>query len=225
MGLISPAQMMVWVMRGIAMLLAIPVHEAAHAFVSDKLGDPTAKNMGRLSLNPMAHFDLLGALCMIFVGVGWAKPVPVYPYRYKNPKAGMAISAAAGPVSNLLLAFITVILYKLVYYFTPDTMVWGLLLNFLMVLASVNVSLAVFNLLPVPPFDGSRIALVLLPRRLYFKVMQYERYIFMVMFVLLMLGVFDLPLALLNNAMWDLLDKATFFIDKAVMAAAYGVAV
>ncbi len=218
MGLISPAQMLVWVLRGIAMLLAIPVHEAAHALVSAKLGDPTAKNMGRLSLNPMAHFDLLGAICMIFVGVGWAKPVPVYPSRYKKPKLGMAVSAAAGPVSNLLLAFISMILYKLLYYYTPDTMVWGLLVQFMYIMISVNVALAVFNLLPIPPFDGSRIILLFLPRRLYFKIMQYERYIFAGMFILLMFGVLDAPLHSLNYFMWNVLDHATGFIDHIVMA-------
>lgn len=220
MGLISPSQMLVWIMRGIAMLLAIPLHEAAHALISAKLGDPTAKNMGRLTLNPMAHFDLLGAICMIFVGIGWAKPVPIYPYRYKNPKVGMAVSAAAGPISNFLMAYLATIIYKVLYYYTPDTMLWGFVIQFLYVLIAVNVSLAVFNLLPVPPFDGSRIAMVLLPQKTYFRVMQYERYIFMGMFVLLMLGVFNLPLSLLNNGVWHLLDKATFFIDKMVYAAA-----
>ena len=224
MGLISPAQLLVWVMRGLAMLLAIPVHESAHAWASDKLGDPTARNMGRLSLNPMAHFDLLGAVCMIVAGIGWAKPVPVYPQRYKNPKLGMALSAAAGPLSNLLLAFLSIILYKLVYYFVPATVVANLLLEFLYYMVAVNVSLAVFNLLPIPPFDGSRILLLVLPRRIYFRVMQYERQIFIGVFLLLMLGVFDLPLYWLNSGMWGLLNQATGFIDRVVYLAA-GVAV
>ena len=220
MGLMNPVQLMVWVLRGVAMLLAIPLHEAAHAWVSDKLGDSTAKAMGRLTLNPLAHFEPLGALCMIFAGIGWAKPVPVYPQRYKNPKLGMAISAAAGPLSNLLAAYFVTILYKLAYFYTPDTIVFDLLLSFLRILILINVNLAVFNLLPIPPFDGSRIATVFLPRKLYFQIMQYERYIFIGMFLLLMLGVFDVPLSLMNNWMLNLLNQGTAFVDHMV----YGVA-
>lgn len=106
MGLLSTTQILSYLARALVMLIVIPVHEAAHAFVSAKLGDTTAKDAGRLTLNPLAHFDPIGALCMIVAGFGWAKPVGVNPARFKNPKAGMAISAAAGPVSNLLLAFV-----------------------------------------------------------------------------------------------------------------------
>ena len=175
----------------------------------------------------MAHFDLLGALCMIFTGIGWAKPVPTYASRFKNPKAGMALTAAAGPVANLLVAFVSgllykmsVLLYKILYYTLPASAAINFLLLFLEYMASINTMLAVFNLLPVPPFDGSRIVTVFLPQRTYFKLMQYERYIFIAVFLLLFLGFLDGPLYLLNNAVWDFLMWATSFVDKAVFALA-----
>lgn len=226
MGLMDKRTLLVWLLRALVMLVAIPVHEAAHALVSAKLGDTTAKDRGRLTLNPMAHFDLLGALCMIFTGIGWAKPVPTYASRFKNPKGGMALTAAAGPVANLLVAFVSVLLYKMVllykilYYTLPASAAINFLLLFLEYMASINTMLAVFNLLPVPPFDGSRIVTVFLPQRTYFKLMQYERYIFIAVFLLLFLGFLDGPLYLLNNAVWDFLMWATSFVDKAVFALA-----
>lgn len=201
------------------MLIAIPVHEAAHALMSAKLGDTTAKDMGRLTLNPMAHFDLMGAVCMIFVGIGWAKPVPTYPSRFKNPKVGMAISAAAGPASNLLLAYCSVLLYKVLYFVTPDTQAWGFVLLFVQYLALININLAVFNLLPVPPFDGSRMFTVFLPQRTYFKLMQYERYIFIGVFLLLMTGVLSPVLSFLNSIVWNFMWWATSFVELAVRMA------
>ena len=117
-GLLSPYQVLEYLLRAVVVLIAIPFHEAAHALVSSWLGDDTAKRAGRLSLNPIRHFDPLGALCMLLGGVGWAKPVGVNPWKYKNPKVGMAISAAAGPLSNLLLAWVSMILYKVLFYST-----------------------------------------------------------------------------------------------------------
>ena len=220
MGLMDKRTLLVWLLRALVMLVAIPVHEAAHALVSAKLGDTTAKDRGRLTLNPMAHFDLLGALCMIFTGIGWAKPVPTYASRFKNPKAGMALTAAAGPAANLLVAFVAVLLYKILYYTLPASAAINFLLLFLEYMASINTMLAVFNLLPVPPFDGSRIVTVFLPRHTYFKLMQYERYIFIAVFLLLFLGFLDGPLYRLNSLVWDGLMWATSFVDKAVFALA-----
>ena len=111
-GLLSPAVILQYLLRAIVVLIAIPFHESAHALASHLLGDDTAVRAGRLSLNPMRHFDPLGALCMLVGGVGWAKPVSINPYNYKNPKVGMALSAAAGPASNFLLAWVLMILYK-----------------------------------------------------------------------------------------------------------------
>lgn len=219
MGLIDKRTLLVWLLRALVMLVAIPVHEAAHALVSAKLGDTTAKDMGRLTLNPLAHFDPLGALCMIFTGIGWAKPVPTYASRFKNPKAGMALTAA-GPLANLVVAFVAVLLYKILYYTLPAGAAVNFVLLFLEYMASINTMLAVFNLLPVPPFDGSRIVTVFLPQRTYFRLMQYERYIFIAVFLLLFLGFLDGPLYLLNNFVWDGLMWATSFVDRAVFALA-----
>ena len=195
------------------MLTAIPVHEAAHAWASDKLGDPTAKNYGRLSLNPIRHFDPIGALCMIFVGFGWAKPVPIGANRFRNPKMGMALSAAAGPASNIVFAFVCMIVYKLIYYFAPYNIVVVFIYQVVSTMVSINVVLAVFNLLPVPPLDGSRIFSIFLPEKIYFGIMRYERYIMFALFGLLWVGVLNRPLAVLTNAMWSFLVWATGFVD------------
>ncbi len=202
----------VYLVRAVAMLLIIPVHEAAHAFVSYKLGDPTAKNYGRLTLNPLAHFDPFGALAMILAGIGWAKPVPTDVRRFRHPKRDMAISAAAGPISNLLMAYLGMILYKLAYYRLPVNS-GQLVMLFLSIFISLNISLAVFNLLPIPPFDGSRIFLAFLPTRLYFKAMQYERYIMMAVLLLVLIGALDTPLYYLNQGAQRVLWAATGYIE------------
>ena len=202
----------VYLVRAVAMLLIIPVHEAAHAFVSYKLGDPTAKNYGRLTLNPLTHFDPFGALAMILAGIGWAKPVPTDVRRFRHPKRDMAISAAAGPVSNLLMAYLGMILYKLAYYRMLVNS-GQLVMLFLSIFISLNISLAVFNLLPIPPFDGSRIFLAFLPTRLYFKAMQYERYIMMAVLLLVLIGALDTPLYYLNQGAQRVLWAATGYIE------------
>lgn len=212
-GLLSTAQILQYVLRAIVVLIAIPFHESAHALASLLLGDDSAARAGRLSMNPLHHFDPLGALCMLVGGVGWAKPVSVDPRRYKNPKLGMALSAAAGPAANLLLAWVSMVVYRLCVRLgvCDSRMIWP---TFLVYMISMNVSLAVFNLLPVPPFDGSRIALLFLPQRLYFKAMRYERYIMAAVLVLVLLGVLDRPLSACVEAVWGVLVSATNFVDR-----------
>lgn len=199
--------------RLIVLLTAIPVHEAAHAFVADRLGDPTARAMGRLSLNPMRHFDLLGSFCLLVAGVGWAKPVPIDPRNFRHPRSGMALSAAAGPISNLLLALLSLIASKVIFFFIGLRGVsYGLLL-FFSGACQINIALAIFNLMPFPPFDGSRIYSVFLPQRIYFGVMRYERYLFLAVMVLLLLGVFDAPLQAINQLVFTGLDFLTRWLD------------
>ncbi|WP_295419724.1 site-2 protease family protein [uncultured Subdoligranulum sp.] len=211
-GLLSGYQVLQYLLRAIVVLIAIPFHEAAHALVSHWLGDDTALRAGRLSLNPMRHFDPLGALCMLIGGVGWARPVGINPRNYRNPKVGMAISAAAGPVSNFLLAWLSMILYKVVLYSGLAGRVSPLAM-FLYDMVVMNLSLAVFNLIPVPPFDGSRIVLLFLPERLYFKAMRYERYIMLAVLALVFLGALNVPLSVAVNFLWNRLVDLTGFVE------------
>ena len=151
------AQGMYYLIRALVTLIAIPFHEAGHALAAWLLGDPTAKREGRISLNPFRHFDLVGTLCMIFAGVGWAKPVSTDPRNFKNPKWGMALTALAGPAANLLLAYLGMVAWKILYYWAPTTMITIFAARFLQYLVMMDVGLAVFNLIPIPPLDGSRI--------------------------------------------------------------------
>lgn len=203
-----------YLIRALVTLVAIPFHEAGHALAAWLLGDPTAKREGRLSLNPFRHFDLMGTLCMVLAGVGWAKPVSTDPRNFKNPKAGMALTALAGPVANLLLAYLAMVVWKLLYYWAPVTVGTVFAARFLQYLVMMDVSLAVFNLIPVPPLDGSRILLVVLPRQMYFGLMRYERYIMIALLAAVWFGALDTPLYYLNNIVWDLLGKGTGYIDK-----------
>ena len=210
-----------YLIRALVALVAIPFHECGHALAAWLLGDDTAKRQGRLSLNPFAHFDLLGTLCMVFAGVGWAKPVSTDPRNFKNPKWGMALTALAGPVANLLLAYLAMVAWKLLYYWAPITEETVLVARFLQSLVYMDVGLAVFNLIPVPPLDGSRILLAVLPQRVYFGVMKYERVILIIVLVAVWGGFLDGPLSVLNDLVWNLLDLGTFYIDRIAYAAYY----
>ncbi len=184
----------------VMVLVMLPIHELAHAFAAHKLGDDTAKWNGRLTLNPMAHLDLQGTLMLVLFGVGYARPVPINPYNFRNPRKGMALSALAGPVSNLLMAVLSVGVFRLCVALIPNAMVLAYLYLILIdVFAWINIRLAVFNLLPIPPLDGSKIFGYFLPDRLVYTMERYSRQISLLLMVLLLVGVLDRPLSLLTN--------------------------
>lgn len=176
-------------------LFALSCHEAAHAYAAYKMGDRTAFNLGRMTINPAKHLDLWGTLCMIAFGFGWAKPVPINPRNFDNPKKGMAITGIAGPLANLILGIIGAFFCSLTWFIEIKVIMSGTMNETLLSLFSVlyaffylwamyNFIFMVFNLIPVPPFDGSRFIGVLLPTRIYFKIMQYERYTFFAVLII-----------------------------------------
>ena len=187
-----------YVFVALASLIALTVHEFSHGLVAYRLGDPTAHAMGRLTLNPIRHIDPVGALCMIVFRFGWARPVPIDPRYFKNPKRDFALCARAGPVSNLIFAIFTGFLYSLLLFLFSGiefTSAFAFelcknLLNFLFIFHYVNLGLTVFNLIPVPPLDGSRILNVILPDRIYFRIMRYERKIYLGLIIWLVAGDF-----------------------------------
>lgn len=178
------------VLRTAAVLLCLTVHETCHGLAAYALGDPTAKSMHRLSLNPLHHIDWFGLAMMFAAGFGWAKPVPVDPRYFKKPKQGMAVTALAGPVSNFLLAVLLILISKAIYLYAPCTAVWDAVFTFcLYTAAPLSIGLGLFNLLPIPPLDGSKVLGVLLPDEAYSKLMRYERYGILLLLALSLLGV------------------------------------
>ena len=185
-------------LRVLAVFLCLTVHETCHGLAAYGLGDPTAKSMHRLSLNPLRHIDWFGLVMMFAAGFGWAKPVPVDPRYFKKPKQGMAITALAGPASNFLLAILAIGISKAIYLYAPYTAAWDMIFFFfLYTVAPLSIGLGLFNLLPIPPLDGSQVLAVLLPDRAYVQLMRYERY---GMIVLLLLSWFGLTGDLISNA-------------------------
>ncbi|MBR4070972.1 MAG: site-2 protease family protein [Clostridia bacterium] len=202
-----------FVFVAVVVLFALSSHEAAHGYAAYKLGDPTAQRMGRLTLDPRAHLDPVGTIFMLIFGFGWAKPVPVNARYFKNPRKDMAVTAIAGPVCNLLISFISLIIYRVLLsafgnvnfqsQFFFNIVIYTLELfsycHFL------NLYLAIFNLIPIPPLDGSRLMFIFLPDKYYFGLMRYERYIKILFFILLYMGIISGPLSFVAGKVSDLM--------------------
>ena len=190
-------------------LFALTVHEVSHGYMAYRLGDPTARNMGRLTLNPMKHLDPVGTLCMILFHFGWARPVPINTRYFRKPRRDTALTAASGPISNFIMAFLGLLVQEIlfaVFVRNPATSQFTYNLQYAaLTLFSyfhiLNLSLGMFNLIPVPPLDGSRIFLTFLPAKYYFGIMQYERYIQLGLMLLLWLGFLDRPLSFLVSTL------------------------
>lgn len=179
----------------LVLCVSLSFHEMAHAWAANKMGDDTAALQGRLTMNPLAHLDPIGSLLFIIGGIGWAKPVPINPNRFtrsKSMKQGIVLTSLAGPASNLLLSVVSVILVYIIYTISlamnADNVVTNILQALFVRFYQANIILAVFNLLPVPPLDGYKIFGALLPGKIYYKIMSYERYIGMAFLLLVLFG-------------------------------------
>lgn len=205
----------------------MPVHEAAHAYIAHKLGDNTAKSFGRLTLNPIKHINYIGALLILLFKFGWAEPVPVNQWNLRKPKRDMALIAAAGPISNILMAIVLMIMVNIVdyvsgfygieitaginviYYSGASDLTFKIfyyVIVFLSTAANINLYLAAFNLIPIPPLDGSRIIGVFLPDRIYYKLQSFEQYTFVIVIALAATGVLSSTIGFISDNVYNVID-------------------
>lgn len=199
----------------IAVFLSLTLHELAHGLVSYWMGDPTAKMSCRLSLNPFQHIDWVGTLCLLLFGFGWAKPVPVDPRYYKDPKFGMVWTAFAGPIMNFILAFVCILLFYLLVAFGGGflaTSVGSYLISLLSATASMSIGFGVFNLIPIPPLDGSRIFWAFLPDRDYFRVNNPPAWISFVFLIVIFSGLLDQPLNMMITTMFNWMESGALWL-------------
>ncbi len=196
----------------VLVLIMLPVHELAHAWVATKLGDDTPRWHGRLTFNPFAHLDVWGTLMLVLFGFGYAKPVPVNPRNFRNPRRDMALVALAGPLSNLLMAVLVLLLFRLLLFIPAlsDT-VFIIAMMLVNLFVPINIGLAVFNLLPIPPLDGSRIFSAILPSRWAFWMAQHEHQIRILLIILLATGALSKPITFVSGYVYQILLKVCGF--------------
>lgn len=197
--------------RVLALAVAFPFHESAHGLAALALGDKTAKNSHRISMNPIRHFDLLGFILLMLVGFGWGKPVPINPDNFKHKKSGIALTALAGPLSNLFLAYISIIVFKICYIRLPNLQFVQLFLYYSIF---INISLMIFNLVPVPPLDGSKILYYFMDDESYFNFSRYSTVLFIVL--LFALEVLDRTgiYSRIVKSVFNVLDECSLFVEK-----------
>ena len=195
-----------------ASLLCITFHETCHGLAAYRLGDNTAKRMGRLSLNPLKHVDLMGLIMMALFRFGWAKPVPVDMRYFKKPKQGMALTALAGPVSNFVLALLALLCARLVYH--QYGALWDFIFDLLLTTAYLSVGLGLFNLIPISPLDGSKVLFAFLPDSAYEKLMRYEKYGMIALLILVWLGVGD---NVLSTAIYNVYAAMINFVFRGIV--------
>ena len=195
----------------LAVLFCLTVHETCHGLAALALGEPTAKRQHRRSLNPLRHIDWFGLLMMLVAGFGWARPVPVNPNYFKKPRQGMALTALAGPASNLLLALLLLIPARLIYTYAHYSVFNQTALDFLTSTAALSIGLGLFNLIPIPPLDGSKVLAVLLPERAYRWLMRYERFGIFALWLLVALGVGGRYMSLAIRWVYTLLCRIVGF--------------
>ncbi len=212
------------VARIMVILLILPLHEYAHAFAARKCGDYTAESSGRLTLNPFAHVDPIGAVLLLLTGFGWAKPVPVNPNAMRNPRNGIIWTSLAGPFSNLIVAFIAFIILRVLggIPFTSDqSVIFNALSSFsliLMYFITVNIGLAVFNLIPIPPLDGSKVLIQFLPTRAVIWIQRNQMVISIVFMVLVVSGILGVPISFISGKIYDFFFWSTGWIDIIINA-------
>lgn len=212
--------LMMLIARVIIILLILPLHEFAHAWVARRCGDDTAESKGRLTFNPFSHVDPVGAVLLLLTGFGWAKPVPVNPNRMNNPRTGMIWTSLAGPASNLIFAFLAMIPFRILegipIHSTSMLNTLSIIYSILYFFILVNIGLAVFNLIPIPPLDGSNILMGFLPFKAIIWVQQHQRVISFVFLFLILSDFLDTPLSFLQQLIFKGFQFATNWIPTLV---------